>query len=145
MTNEALQVAIDAHELVKRHFKPLKLRAIRMARNISLTAIGDKMGLSNTHIVSIELGHLFKGYKRKDELYAAYGVDPQDIEPSLTDIDRLSFLYLNYTREELQMALDLQTADQRTAKYKANRRKSFLKYKEEYKAIAKREHRIRNV
>lgn len=145
MTNEALQVAIDAHELVKRHYKPLKLRAIRMAKGLSLKAISDRMGLSSTQIVSIELGHLFKGYKRKDDLCIAYGVDPYDLEPSLTDIDRISSLYLNYTREELQIALDLQTADQRTATYKANRRKSFLKHKEEYKAIAKRERRVRNV
>lgn len=110
-------------EIIRKHWRPLRLRAIRLSKGLSLTAISERMGLTKAQINGWELGTRFEKYRNKKLIFQAYEVNEKDVEPTPNELTRLQQLLDKYTKEEIQMAYDIQTAEDRCRRYDESRRR----------------------
>ena len=114
-------------ETILNHWRPLRLRAIRVGKGLSLTDVSNRLNLAKAQILSWELGTKLKAYRDKDRIYQAYEITAEDLVPTEDEVNRMHALLTTYTPGEIQMAQDLLIADARCTKYDETRQRSIKK------------------
>lgn len=71
------------------------------------------LGVSTSQITGLELGNKYARYRNKKIINMAYDVDSEVLEPTELRVQRIHDLLTNYSREEIIIANDLQTAIER--------------------------------
>jgi transcriptional regulator with XRE-family HTH domain len=122
-------------ELILKHWKPIRLRALRISKGFTNKEIAARAGLSSTQINSWELGTKFANYANKQVIYKAYDITAEELEPQEQQVDRICALMNEFSREEIQMAYDLQVAEERCNRFDASRARASFNERLNYKKL----------